>query len=154
MRLIACHGVGPGCIWHNASGWAGLRWSSVVGGRRSVVARRYYTCVLFSLIFGSMQSVQDALDDPFDGIAEDDIDLHLVTVSTGSTVRVWVCACAPTACGWPATTLDTGQPASWSPPTCDVRSPRHKYPRAQRHSPQRPAHSTAPFPSLRPLCPS
>jgi len=39
----------------------------------------YYTCVLFSLIFGSMQSVQDALDDPFDGIAEDDIDLHLVT---------------------------------------------------------------------------
>jgi hypothetical protein len=28
------------------------------------------------LLFGSLQAVQDGLDDPFDGISEDDIDFH------------------------------------------------------------------------------
>jgi hypothetical protein len=35
----------------------------------------YYAAIICGLIFGSMQSVQDSLDNPFDGISEDDIDL-------------------------------------------------------------------------------
>eukprot|EP00039_Didymoeca_costata_P009454 m.125117 g.125117 ORF g.125117 m.125117 type:complete len:440 (+) comp14488_c0_seq6:135-1454(+) len=38
----------------------------------------YMTSVITSVVFGVLQSVQDSLDDPFDGISEDDIDLHLV----------------------------------------------------------------------------
>ena len=35
----------------------------------------YYIAVLTSFIFGTLQGVQDVLDDPFDGISEDDINL-------------------------------------------------------------------------------
>ena len=38
----------------------------------------YYAACICALIFGSMQSVQDALDDPFDGISEDDIDMQVL----------------------------------------------------------------------------
>eukprot|EP00729_Bicosta_minor_P030768 gene30768-24964_t len=38
----------------------------------------YYAAIICGLIFGSMQSVQDSLDDPFDGISEDDVDLHSI----------------------------------------------------------------------------
>lgn len=35
----------------------------------------YYIAILSTFIFGSLQGVQDILDDPFDGISEDDINL-------------------------------------------------------------------------------
>lgn len=38
----------------------------------------YYIAVLTSFIFGTLQGVQDVLDDPFDGISEDDINLGQV----------------------------------------------------------------------------
>ena len=38
----------------------------------------YYVSVLSSFIFGALQGVQDVLDDPFDGISEDDINLGQV----------------------------------------------------------------------------
>ncbi|KAJ7389947.1 hypothetical protein OS493_028416 [Desmophyllum pertusum] len=38
----------------------------------------YYIAVLVSFIFGTLQGVQDVLDDPFDGISEDDINLGQV----------------------------------------------------------------------------
>lgn len=39
----------------------------------------YYIAVLSTFIFGTLQGVQDVLDDPFDGISEDDINLGQVT---------------------------------------------------------------------------
>lgn len=41
----------------------------------------YYIAVLTSFIFGTLQGVQDVLDDPFDGISEDDINLGPVRKS-------------------------------------------------------------------------
>ena len=41
----------------------------------------YYIAVLTSFIFGTLQGVQDVLDDPFDGISEDDINLGHVSMS-------------------------------------------------------------------------
>ena len=38
----------------------------------------YYIAVLTSFIFGTLQGVQDVLDDPFDGRSEDDINLGQV----------------------------------------------------------------------------
>ena len=38
----------------------------------------YYIAVLVSFMFGTLQGVQDKLDDPFDGMSEDDIDLEQV----------------------------------------------------------------------------
>lgn len=38
----------------------------------------YYIAVLSTFIFGTLQGVQDVLDDPFDGISEDDINLGQV----------------------------------------------------------------------------
>ena len=38
----------------------------------------YYIAVLISFIFGTLQGVQDVLDDPFDGISADDINLGQV----------------------------------------------------------------------------
>ena len=38
----------------------------------------YYIAVLTSFIFGTLQGVQDVLDDPFDGISADDINLGQV----------------------------------------------------------------------------
>ena len=38
----------------------------------------YYIAILSTFIFGSLQGVQDILDDPFDGISEDDINLGQV----------------------------------------------------------------------------
>ena len=38
----------------------------------------YYISVMVSFLFGSLQSVQDKLDDPFDGIGEDDVKLGQV----------------------------------------------------------------------------
>lgn len=38
----------------------------------------YYIAVLSSFMFGTLQGVQDVLDDPFDGISEDDINLGQV----------------------------------------------------------------------------
>ena len=35
----------------------------------------YYISIMVSFLFGSLQSVQDKLDDPFDGIGEDDVKL-------------------------------------------------------------------------------
>jgi hypothetical protein len=35
----------------------------------------YYIAILVSFVLGSLQAVEDALDDPFDGISEDDINL-------------------------------------------------------------------------------
>ena len=40
----------------------------------------YYIAVLTSFIFGTLQGVQDVLDDPFDGISEDDINLGPVRI--------------------------------------------------------------------------
>lgn len=42
----------------------------------------YYIAVLTSFIFGTLQGVQDVLDDPFDGISEDDINLGQVSMQT------------------------------------------------------------------------
>jgi hypothetical protein len=39
----------------------------------------YFSAAITALVFGSLQAVQDTLDDPFDGIGVDDIDLHLIT---------------------------------------------------------------------------
>ena len=39
----------------------------------------YFIAVLSTFIFGTLQGVQDVLDDPFDGISEDDINLGQVT---------------------------------------------------------------------------
>uniref|UniRef100_A0A7M5UK71 Uncharacterized protein n=1 Tax=Clytia hemisphaerica TaxID=252671 RepID=A0A7M5UK71_9CNID len=35
----------------------------------------YYTCTMVAFVFGALQGVQDKLDDPFDGMSEDDIKL-------------------------------------------------------------------------------
>ena len=39
----------------------------------------YYIAVLVALVFGALQGVQDKLDDPFDGMSEDDINLDTVS---------------------------------------------------------------------------
>eukprot|EP00037_Helgoeca_nana_P013420 m.123512 g.123512 ORF g.123512 m.123512 type:complete len:553 (-) comp22018_c0_seq1:183-1841(-) len=39
----------------------------------------YFSAFICAMIFGSLQAVQDTLDDPFDGVGQDDIDLHLIT---------------------------------------------------------------------------
>lgn len=39
----------------------------------------YYLSVMVSFLFGSLQAVQDKLDDPFDGIGEDDVKLEQVS---------------------------------------------------------------------------
>ena len=36
----------------------------------------YYAAILMAIVFGSLQSAQDSMDDPFDGIGDDDIDLY------------------------------------------------------------------------------
>eukprot|EP00045_Choanoeca_perplexa_P016679 m.227810 g.227810 ORF g.227810 m.227810 type:complete len:926 (-) comp17328_c0_seq2:1353-4130(-) len=36
----------------------------------------YFSAVVVTLLFGALQSVQDGLDDPFDGIGEDDVSLY------------------------------------------------------------------------------
>ncbi|XP_065837613.1 uncharacterized protein [Oscarella lobularis] len=43
--------------------------------RGGTVWPAYFLAVLVSFVFGSLQAVEDALDDPFDGISEDDINL-------------------------------------------------------------------------------
>ena len=40
----------------------------------------YVIAVLVSFLFGSLQAVQDKLDDPFDGIGEDDVHLGQVVL--------------------------------------------------------------------------
>ena len=40
----------------------------------------YYVAIIVSFVFGTLQGVQDKLDDPFDGISEDDINLGQVRV--------------------------------------------------------------------------
>lgn len=38
----------------------------------------YYIAILVSFVFSALQGVQDKLDDPFDGMSEDDIDLEQI----------------------------------------------------------------------------
>ena len=38
----------------------------------------YFIAVLVAFLFGALQGVQDKLDDPFDGMSEDDINLGTV----------------------------------------------------------------------------
>ena len=40
----------------------------------------YFIAVLVAFLFGALQGVQDKLDDPFDGMSEDDINLETVGV--------------------------------------------------------------------------
>eukprot|EP00040_Diaphanoeca_grandis_P026693 m.149879 g.149879 ORF g.149879 m.149879 type:complete len:422 (-) comp30688_c0_seq2:308-1573(-) len=47
----------------------------------------YYSVIICSIVFGSLQSVQDSLDDPFDGIGEDDVDLQMLTA--WSPIALW-----------------------------------------------------------------
>lgn len=47
----------------------------------------YYSTVLVTLIFGALQSVQDGLDDPFDGVGEDDVSLY--ELSLWPSVAMW-----------------------------------------------------------------
>lgn len=46
--------------------------------KRGTAWPAYFLAVLVSFVFGSLQAVEDALDDPFDGISEDDINLDQV----------------------------------------------------------------------------
>ena len=51
----------------------------------------YYIAVMASFIFGCLQGVQDKLDDPFDGMSEDDVDIESIAEwtfdSLGATVN-------------------------------------------------------------------
>lgn len=39
----------------------------------------YYISLVTTFVFGTLQGVQDVLDDPFDGISEDDVNLGSVS---------------------------------------------------------------------------
>ena len=41
----------------------------------------YFIAVLVTFLFGALQGVQDKLDDPFDGMSEDDINLGTVCIA-------------------------------------------------------------------------
>ena len=50
----------------------------------------YYIAVLISFTFGVLQDVQDKLDDPFDGMSEDDINLKTIDGWTFNSLQVTV----------------------------------------------------------------
>ena len=50
----------------------------------------YYIAVLVSFTFGALQGVQDKLDDPFDGMSEDDINLKTIDEWTFNSLEVTV----------------------------------------------------------------
>ena len=53
----------------------------VFSGRQTESAwTPYYISVVVSFLYGSLQAVQDKLDDPFDGIGEDDVKLGQVDI--------------------------------------------------------------------------
>lgn len=41
----------------------------------------YYISLVTTFVFGTLQGVQDVLDDPFDGISEDDVNLGSVSIT-------------------------------------------------------------------------
>ncbi|XP_065643643.1 uncharacterized protein LOC124810364 [Hydra vulgaris] len=54
-----------------------------VGKKKSNEWSPYYICVLVAFVFSALQGVQDKLDNPFDGMSEDDINL--------SSIDDWTC---------------------------------------------------------------
>ena len=50
----------------------------------------YYIAIMVSFIFGCLQGVQDKLDDPFDGMSEDDINLRSIDEWTFNSLEVTV----------------------------------------------------------------